>query len=273
MPWRIVVYTDHPGDFVKFQIPCVTYPISDLRPPPAEPLFRFWPKLMAYEHCATRHDGSIFYLDTDTYFIGRPDAVFDALSFGCSVMHAYEWPLAAPEDESFATDISDPPLATSMFEADALRGGATFDGMAMWNAGVVGVHESQVGLITDVIDVCGELLRHYSSHTLEQLAWSLVLQAQSRVVPADSVVYHYWHLDRLAIEYAIVHFLRRNAHCPLHVIASRAADLDPARTYAWSPPSFELRGRRRIRQARGMVNGVRAGAARRLQSRRQDPWL
>lgn len=270
-PWRIVVYTDHPGDFAKFKIPCVTHPLSDLRPPPAEPLFRFWPKLMAYEHCAAQHDGSIFFLDTDTYFLGRPDDVFGALSSGCSVMHAYEWPLAAPEDASFALDISDPPLTTSMFETDTMRHRATFDGMAMWNAGVVGVDESRVGLIADVIDVCEELLRHYSSHTLEQLAWSLVLQAESCVVPAEGVVCHYWHLDRLAIEYDIVHFLRRNAHCPLHVLAARSAGLAPASTYASRTPSLELRSRRGIRQARRLMNGARAEAGLRLRSRRSGP--
>ena len=257
-PFRIVVYTDRPEDFTRHGIPCETHAMTDLRSPPSVPSFPFWPKLTAFAHCAEAHDGAVLYVDTDTYFIRSPHATLRRLSERESLMHTYEWPLTAPDDEAFAADITDPPLMGTQFVTDTLRRLETLEAVAMWNAGVVGLHESNLPLVTEVIAVCEELLRFYTSHTVEQLAWSLVLQAHTQVLPADSVVCHYWDRDRLAIEYAIVHFLRKHGRLPLDILAARAAGLDPAERSVSEPPSLELRARRNVRRMRNAARDVRA---------------
>ena len=204
------------------------------------------------------HDGAVLYMDTDTYFIRSPQATVRQLSERESLMHTHEWLLTAPEDKAFAADITDPPIIGTQFVTDTLRRLDTLEDLAMWNAGVVGLHESNLSLVTEVIVVCEELLRYYTSHTVEQLAWSLVLQAHSKVLPADRVVCHYWNRDRLTIEYAIVHFLRRHGRLPLEDLAARAAALDPAERSVSEPPSLELRARRNVRRMRNAARGVRA---------------
>jgi hypothetical protein len=265
--WRIVIYTDRSHDFTRLGIPCEVRPMSDLRPPPAVPHFPFWSKLLAYEHCARNYDGAVLYVDTDTYFLRSPERLLHQLTARQSLMHTFEWPLDAPQDETFARELADPPITSMAFEASTLRRLNTLEGLGMWNAGLVALHESNLSLVNEVIEVCHELLQFYYSRTLEQLAWSLVLQTNSRVLPADDVVCHYWHADRLAIEYAIIHFLRDSGGMPLDVLASRAATLDPVGSYGSMRPSLELRTRRMVRRARSGVRNARVRLARSARGR------
>jgi hypothetical protein len=64
--------------------------------------------------------------------------------------------------------------------------------LEMWNAGVVGMHPKDEGLLELVLRLTDQLCARSTLHVLEQLAFSYVLQTHSRLHEACDVVFHFW---------------------------------------------------------------------------------
>jgi hypothetical protein len=244
--WRLVVYTDAPRVFRRFSIPCDVIPVDVVRGREDESGYVHRRKLLVVQHCAETFDGHLFFVDGDTYFMQSPAELFDALASGRSVMHTRE---------SVISDETQPKVNRVMrehaFDSPRLRSAQRRPTLAMWNAGVIGLPQEAKGLIPDVIATSDELYAASRYHAMEQLAWSLVLEETTGIVPADDVVYHHWY-GREEFTYRTVRFLRANKHLPVDELAAAAAAFRPTATAAWEPP-LEVRARQLMGSARSRL--------------------
>ena len=63
----------------------------------------------------------------------------------------------------------------------------------MWNAGVIGLSQSNKAFFDDILDLTDQMYVKYSKHVMEQLAVSYVLQTRSQLISAEKTIYHYWN--------------------------------------------------------------------------------
>ena len=250
-PWRLVVYTDQPDVFERYGVAAKFVPLADVRNAEGAPDYPHRVKILALRDCARRYDGGLLYLDGDTYFMRPADELFIRLGAARSVMHTRDLFLkdgALPELARVfrETEFSFPVLAAARSQSD----------VAMWNAGVVGVSESDKGIVDDVLQVADELFAVYSFHIVEQLAWSLTLAHHTEISPADDVILHYW-AAREELTHRIVKFVRASGALSAEERAASAFALRPQPSVAWRPP-LSIRARRAARGGRQLLRSAKA---------------
>jgi hypothetical protein len=193
-PLRVVIYTDMRALLEKFfagdkRVELIEITAADLQRWRGEINFVHRVKLEVLQDCARRYRGSLFYCDGDTYFLSDPLSLFEVVNDGTSLMHIAETVIATSRD----------PLAKKI--AKFLRGNEfAVSGKivrvppttVMWNAGVIGISEKNCGWLGEMIGLTDAMYSKYKKHVMEQLAVSYYLQRESKVLPTDSVIYHYW---------------------------------------------------------------------------------
>ena len=136
-----------------------------------------------------RYRDSLLYVDADTIFMHDPKDLFGSVSPGQSVMHLLETRLDQARD----------PLTKKVAnfcrgENFALKRGIVSVPLAteMWNAGVIGLHESRVNLLDRILELTDAAYEKYQKHVIEQLAFSYFLQSVGKIVAAEKQILHYW---------------------------------------------------------------------------------
>jgi hypothetical protein len=234
--WRLVIYTDAPRVFRRYRIPCEVLPVEVVLDREDASGFVHRRKLLVVQDCAERFDGHLLFVDGDTYFMRSPAELFDGLAAGKGVMHTRHFAISdetMPEISRLMRD--------HVFDSPTLRSAQRRQMLTMWNSGVVGLPEETKRLIPEVIAISDELYAACRHHTMEQFAWCLALEQATEIVPAEDVVYHYWH-GREELTYRTVRFLRANSHLPLYELAAAAAAFRPTVNPTWTPP-LEVRTR------------------------------
>ena len=249
--WRLVIYTDAPRLFKRYGVPCELVPVEIVQERENESGYGYRRKLLVVQHCAESFDGDLFFVDGDTYFMRSPADLFDALASGRGVLHTAEW---------VVSDETQPDLNRLMmehvFHSPRLRAAQRRPMLTMWNSGVIGLSDATKPVIPEVVAICDELYAASRYHAVEQFAWSLVLEEDTGIIPAEDVVYHYWY-GREELTYRTGEFLRANRHLPLNELAAAAAEFQPTVTASWKPPP-EVRARQLVGSARRTLRGMLA---------------
>jgi hypothetical protein len=165
------------------------------------------------------------------------------------VLHTAEW-VVSDETQPDLNHL----LREHGFDSPRLRSAQGRPALTMWNSGVVGLPQETKRVIPEVIAICDELHTACRYHAMEQFAWSLVLDEETGIVPADDVVYHYWY-GREELTYRTVTFLRANGKLPLDELTAAAARFRPTATPTWKAPP-EVRDRRLLGSARQTLKGL-----------------
>ncbi|MEY3451165.1 MAG: hypothetical protein RL711_991 [Bacteroidota bacterium] len=140
---------------------------------------------------------SMFYVDSDTFFVQNPMLGINRIDAQTSSMHLLEYPFS---------DIKNMPLpAGKTFQAfyqlaignqftlangDSLQ---VVETDASWNAGVMCLHHSHVRFLPDVYGLTNQFYPQTLNHASEQYAFSILLQKNTQLIPSEDVVYHYWY--------------------------------------------------------------------------------
>lgn len=242
-PWRMVVYTDAPDLFRRHGVRCELLSIDDIDGAANPTGYGYRRKLLTIHSCAERYGGDILFLDGDTYLLGSPQPLVDALSAGRAVLHTVEETLA-PGDELHRL------LHEHDLRSPALRAVRERPPQRLWNSGVVGVPAAALDDIPAVIAACDELYPLCPRHTIEQVAWSIVLEQATELVPAEDVVMHYWwDWAREQVTQRVAQFLRANRGLAGEDLATAAFAARPEPNPSWRVP-IELRARRLASAAR-----------------------
>ncbi len=192
---EIWVYTDQKNRFVEFfgdhpQIEYVEITKDQIQKWRGEINFVHRVKVEILKDAASKFQGCLFYCDGDTYFMSSPKSLFKKVSDRYSLMHIAENALDAGKD----------PLSKKILKfvkTHQFQISNEFVGIGpstvMWNAGVLGISEKNKYLLSLVLELTDQAYSLYQKHVMEQLAFSFYLQTRTTVLPADSVIYHYWN--------------------------------------------------------------------------------
>lgn len=196
-PLKIWVYTDQPklvDDFFKntnadrVQTHSITKEqIQNWRGPNS---FVHRVKIKILQDAAQKFQGSLFYVDGDTYFLSDPTELFLNVNDQTSLMHV---------SENRIIDGKDPlsrKIARFLKRKHFLSRGQKIKiplDLMIWNAGAIGVSEKNKKLLDEVLDLTDQTYSQYQKHVMEQLAFSYFLQKDTKVISADHVICHFWH--------------------------------------------------------------------------------
>jgi hypothetical protein len=185
--YRIVVYTDDPEAFGDLPVHTELLSASVLDEWSGPLAFNHRRKIAAVKDALERFGGRVLLCDTDTCFVKHPKRAFARVRPGHAVMHVAEYYLsdraARPMAESLAGHI--------FLDRAGSRwniGGAT----VMFNSGVIGLHQSDISVLDEVMSLTDQVYAHARFLLAEQLAFSVCLQHYSRLHQSYDVLHHYW---------------------------------------------------------------------------------
>lgn len=246
---RVVVYTDSPAHFDGLAVEVIALSARELEEWSGPQQFFWRRKVRAVQDALVRFDAPCVYVDGDTYYQRSPEALFQRIGPGRTVMHVREGHL----DRWMAKPIADY-LAMRPTLLD--RGGDPWpitEDTPMWNAGIVGVHPADAPLVDEVLHLVDQIYTGTGHVHSEQFSFGAVLQLRSALREAADVVQHYWAMERRA---------------PFRQLldAAFADGVDPARAeplFTQLPAEpFNVWGRRRVKrvaEALGLYHDRRRG--------------
>lgn len=194
---KIVVYCDRPEAFAGLPVETVALDQGTLDHWLGESDYIHRRKTCVIIDALTRFGGKILFLDTDTYWMRSPAALFRHVGPGRACFHILEGYLQStgtPSDTALARQ-----LATHTYRSTSGEPVTLTALTPMWNTGVVGVDADDLPLMHDALalsdaiwadaDPAGAFGRKV--HHAEQFAMGHVFR-NCRLREADACVYHYW---------------------------------------------------------------------------------
>jgi hypothetical protein len=233
---RVVIYTDAAAPFAGLDAEVVLVP-AERRAEWEGPRRFFWRcKVRAVQDALARFGAPCVYVDGDTYFERSPEALFRRVSPGRTLMHVREGHLDKWQAKPIADFLATRP---ALVDLRGERWPVTED-TPMWNAGVVGIHPTDAGLVDEVLHLVDQLHAGSGHVHSEQFSFGAVLQLRTTLREAADVVQHYWAMERRA---------------PFRVLLDAAfadgVDLARAEVLFTRLPAepFKVWGRRRVKRA------------------------
>lgn len=144
-------------------------------------------KIFAIQDALSRFGDRVVYCDSDTYFLKPPDQLFSRIRPGTSFMHVCEGHLSESNGAGLGALLNRNQLRTVTGQRWKLT-----DNELMFNAGVIGMHRADIGLLHEVLYLTDQIYRQVKIHTVEQFAFSACLNRYTRLTEAHDVVHHYW---------------------------------------------------------------------------------
>lgn len=187
---RILIYTDHPDSFSSVPADVEFISTQQWNEWGGPQNFNHRRKILALQHAISNVVAPVILIDGDTWWRGPVDSAFERIRAGRTLMHIREGSIAEIKGKRIGE-------LRSLVREHRFR---LTDGSAiaipancqMWNAGVIGLHPTDAGLLNDVIALTDELCNRSNLHILEQFAFSYLLQMHTVVSEACDLVFHYW---------------------------------------------------------------------------------
>jgi hypothetical protein len=196
---QVIIYTDSYKDFEIFK-----NDIDIIFEQVDQQLIKHWRGAIDFVHrvkievikdALTKYSGKVIYCDTDTYCLTPLDDMFKSVTPSNVFLHINEGELALPPTlhlrkwKKFLT-------VTSIPEFSSLSPLKT----TMWNAGVIGLDESHLCYINEVLELTDKLYPMFNKHTVEQFAFCYTFQKNSvNISGAHSFIFHYWNLKEFRL--------------------------------------------------------------------------
>jgi hypothetical protein len=198
---EIWIYTDNPDFFVSFKGCWLNLKYRQLDSAklakwrgPIDFVHRV--KIAMLQDFVKDKEGQVLYLDTDVYFLGPVTGVFQNIADGKRYMHTKEGPVHGSDNVVFRK--------LSQFiksRGNELQTGSSPipipEDTTMWNAGVLGFLSKHGTLLNRVLEFTDSVYQEYSKHIVEQYAFSIYFSKDGTILPADTVIFHYWNLKEL----------------------------------------------------------------------------
>ncbi len=192
----LVLYTDNPDYFAE-ELKIFDNHIIEMVTPELLTIWRgkidfvHRVKVEIIQHFFCNHTGSVLYFDTDTYCMKPINGLFEQIESDAVIMHINEGLI----DESNNAQIKkwNRLLTTKNIFVNE-KSISDISGITMWNAGVIGIHSNRAHLLKEVLAITDTIYPIFPKHTVEQFAFSYVLQKNVVVSAADDFLFHYWDL-------------------------------------------------------------------------------
>jgi hypothetical protein len=179
---RIIMYTDNPARVRSLPVICesIADEIKEMRGPSG---YGYRVKLCCMLKCAEKYSGNVVALDGDTIVKGPIQELADKLGNSHALMYKRER-LAGrfPQFRGFQTRL--PGNVAYSYGPES----------RMYNAGVIGLHSSNAGILKTALALCDALLREgRRNQVCEQFAASEAFRLSGlKILEAHKVVDHYY---------------------------------------------------------------------------------
>lgn len=192
----IAIYTDKPQLFENFIPFFQHFEIQELTPAQ----IKEWQGAINYVHRAKpmviksfcKHfEGSLLFMDTDTYITAPIENIWNKIENGGVVMHQSEGVIDSSKNAEFRKWDLFLKNGNIQFGDQKFQYSADFE---VWNSGVLGVSQKQLPLFDDVIQLIDAIHTQFPKHITEQVACSYLLQQKAKIYPAKDNIIHYWNL-------------------------------------------------------------------------------
>ncbi|MEI7702703.1 MAG: hypothetical protein WCK86_23105 [Planctomycetia bacterium] len=186
IPFQIVVYTDEPEVFRDLPVKLHLVTPQQWRVWGGPKNFNHRRKILALQHLLKQSTDAVVLLDGDTWLRGSLQTLQERIAPGRSVMHIQEGRVSEVRTPLYKN------LHQLLREERQIRDLGISADAWMWNAGVIGLHPSDLPLLDEVLVITDRLCEVSSLHILEQFAFSWVLQNRLQLSEAADLVFHYW---------------------------------------------------------------------------------
>jgi len=186
--YEVVIYTDRPRTFDGLPVTVRLLSAAELTEWAGPAQFIYRRKILALSDALRDSVGPTILIDADTYFLANPCKLFARIRPGQSLMHICEGRVGPLAPNSEFTEL----VREHRFQGRAGGVIAASPASPQWNAGVVGLHSDDAPLLEDVLHLSDAFCQRTSDRTAEQLAFSIILEARTRIVKASDIVVHYW---------------------------------------------------------------------------------
>jgi hypothetical protein len=216
--YEVVIYTDRPRTFDSLPATLRLVSAQELSEWAGPTRFIYRRKILALADALRGSAAPTILIDADTYFVGNPASLFSRIRRGQTMMHIREGRVGSLAPNSEFTQL----VRQHRFQDRAGAAIPASPDSPQWNAGVVGMHPDDAPLLDDVLHLSDALCQRTSDRTAEQLAFSIILSAKTRVVKASDMIVHYWPP-----------YIRRPFESRLPQILEQSAKLPPEQRYDW----------------------------------------
>jgi hypothetical protein len=199
---RTVIFTDKPE---LFETPLAGLPIDYVLLTPERLAAMSGPehfvhrvKVAIIGEVLREHPGdNVLFCDSDTFFVAESDQFLLRLQPGTSLLHQREYRLAdAVGIYARFNQAKYPRKLLEMLAQQTFKVGNTRQRFRQtlfsWNSGVLGLTTEVAALMPDILALTDALYAGSQWIMCEQLAFSLALQATTRILPSEQYVFHYW---------------------------------------------------------------------------------
>jgi hypothetical protein len=195
---QIVLFTNVP--YRGRALPLQQFAVTDdqLKTWTLDGTYKHAAKFFALSAALDHYKGSVALVDTDTVFLAHPKQLFARIQKGRSVMHAKDNLLR--EEPTYSQILGSIVKSANGYEIGPNR--------RMNNSGVLGVHIADRRVIDDVLPLIKELHAIDRVDTIEQFAFTAVLEKHTTLTVCPDLVRHYWGYERRFCHAQIQEFLR-----------------------------------------------------------------
>jgi hypothetical protein len=156
-------------------------------------------KIALIEDLCNKVTGNIIYVDTDCIVTSKFTELYKEIENGMFLMHQEEFSFEKSGNinnesiEQLRKKLTDKYNISNSVNAKHELFKLNY---SMWNAGVIGVSTDKIKPLFPVIyDLTSYIFSISKLHTSEQLAFSIILQREGKLIEAKDFVYHYWDAD------------------------------------------------------------------------------
>ncbi len=183
---QIVICTDQPDYFQDLDVVCCYVAPDEWAEWGGPQNFNHRRKILAMQHLLRQSTEPVVLMDGDVWIRESLSLLAGRIGPGQAVMHIREGQVGRVRSKVYGA------LADLLNSHHDVRQLGIPDSAWMWNAGVIGLHPADQGLLTDVLALTDRLTRASSLHVLEQFAFSWILQSRLQLSEAADLVFHYW---------------------------------------------------------------------------------
>jgi hypothetical protein len=191
-PPQVIIYTDKADEFKMFEgkLPITIQQITNDEITRWKGAINFVHrvKIEVIKDCLANFSGKIIYVDTDTYCLQPLEEMFRLITVDNVFFHQFEGTIdASAQFRKWKKFLQ----GTSILEVEhpsPLH-------IQMWNAGVIGLEQSHLPLLNEVLVLTDKLYQQFPKHIVEQFSFCYIFQKHKiNISNATSFFFHYWNL-------------------------------------------------------------------------------
>ncbi|GAB3228049.1 hypothetical protein GCM10027346_12120 [Hymenobacter seoulensis] len=193
---KIVIYTDNNSFFQKwlsgvdFDIEILHYEDEVKYKGEYNYLYRIKPCIIIDQ--LDKGANKVFFVDSDTFFMKSPIALFNIVNEEISVMNINEYDLIdAGDDELISWLHIRKAVRNKVFNIRGSEFNIPFSAR-MWNSGVIGINNNNKNLLEDAVLLIDQIYNNYPAFHSEQFAIGYLLSKCTRLLESEDYIYHYF---------------------------------------------------------------------------------